>query len=563
MRYPKTGPWSLLHPSLLPLLLLTLSCSPSGPPVSEGDVVAERAMVASAHPAASAAGLEILRQGGNAVDAAVAVAFALSIAEPNASGIGGGGYLMVKLSDQPDLAMIDYREAAPGRATPDYYYAPDVNFGAWTSQGPNAVGVPGLVAGAALALERFGTMTLAEVLQPAIRLCREGIEVTPLLSGMILDNYDKIDNFPAAAAIYLPDGLPLEPGDILRNEDLALTLEKIAAGGPSVFYEGEIAEAMVAELQSLGGVFELDDLKSYQAKVHEPVSGNYRGYQIFSASGSTGGGTHLIQLLNIMEGFDVRGTGFGSASYLHSLAEAMKMIFADKAANSGDPDFYALPSRTFTDKTYARQQHERIREGEARFDYGPPSLIAPHGGSTSHLSVVDAQGNLVALTQSINSFFGSGVVVPGTGILLNNHLADFDSQPGGPNAIGPGRRPTSSMAPTLVFHAGEPFLTVGSPGATRIISALAQIIINLVDFDMGLNDAIEAPRIHALGRTLSIEGRMAPEVVESLQEWGHTVRLYPDWDSYFGGAQGILVDARRKRLYGAADSRRDGSALGY
>ena len=562
MLHPKTGPRSSLLISTLGLVLLTLSCSP-GRPVSEGDVVAEKAMVASAHPAASAAGIEILRQGGNAVDAAVAVAFALSLAEPNASGIGGGGYLLVKLAEAPDLAMVDYREAAPGLATPDYYYAPDVDFGAWTSQGPNAVGVPGLVAGAALALERFGTMTLEEVLQPAIRLCREGIEVTPLLSGMILDNYDKIERFPAAAAIYLPDGLPLEPGDILRNEDLALTLEKIAAGGPAVFYEGEIAEAIVSELQSLGGIFALNDLNAYEAKVREPVSGNYRGYQIFSAAPSTGGGTHLIQLLNIMEGFDVRGMGFASAPYLHSFAEAMKMIFADKAANSGDPDFYSVPSRTFVDKTYAREQQERIREGEARFDYAPPSLISPENGSTSHLSVVDEQGNVVALTQSINSFFGSGVVVPGTGILLNNHLADFDSEAGGPNAIGPGKRPTSSMAPTLVFHEGNPFLTVGTPGATRIISALAQIIINLVDFDMGLDDAIEAPRIHGPGRTLFVEGRIGPEVVETLQDWGHNVRMYPDWDSYFGGAQGLLIDAKRKRLYGAADSRRDGNALGY
>jgi len=562
MRHPMTGLSRLLALSASGLALLTLSCSP-GRPVSEGDVVAERAMVASAHPAASAAGLEILRQGGNAVDAAVAVAFALSIAEPNASGVGGGGYLLVKLAEAPNLAMIDYRETAPGRATPDYYYAPGVDFGAWTSEGPNAVGVPGLVAGAAMALEEFGTMTLSEVLQPAIRLCRQGIEVSPLLSGMILDNFEKIEKSPAAAAIYLPGGLPLEPGDTLRNEDLALTLEKIATGGPSVFYEGELAEAIVAELQSLGGVFELEDLRSYQAKLREPVAGSYRGYQVFSAAPSTGGGTHLIELLNVMEEFDVRGMGFGTAPYLHTLAEAMKMIFADKAANSGDPDFHDVPTRAFTDKTYARGLRDLIRDGEARFDYAPPSLIPPESESTSHLSVVDEHGNVVALTQSINSFFGSGVMAPGTGFLLNNHLADFDSGPGGPNAIGPGKRPTSSMAPTLVFHEGEPFLTAGTPGATRIISALAQIIINLVDFDMGLDDAIEAPRIHGTGRTLAVEGRIAPDVVETLQAWGHTVRTYPDWDNYFGGAQGILVDAKSKKLYGAADSRRDGFALGY
>lgn len=562
MTTPRHGPARWFAAAAAALVLLSVACAPQRP-VGPGDTVAGKAMVASAHPAASAVGIEILRQGGNAVDAAVAVAFALTLAEPNASGIGGGGYMVIKLAGVPEATTVDYRESAPGRATPEYYYRPDGDFSASTSQGPDAVGVPGMVAGTALALEQHGTMTLAQVLQPAIRLAREGIEVTPLLNGMILDNLDKLDRFPAAAAIYLRDGFPLEPGDTLRNEDLARTFELLAAHGPSVFYEGELAQAMVDELQALGGVFELDDLRSYQAEIRAPVTGSYRGYDIVSAAPSTGGGTHLIQLLNIMEGYDVAGMGPGTAPYLHRFAEAMKMIFADKGANSGDPAFYDVPTDHFLDKAYAEELRGRIRDGEARFDYAPLELVPVASGSTSHLSVVDEAGNVVALTQSINSFFGSGVVAPGTGFLLNNHMADFDAQAGGANAVGPGKRPTSSMSPTLVLKDGAPFLTVGSPGATRIISALAQIVMNLVDFGMGLDDAIEAPRIHCTTRTVAIEGRIAPEVVQELEAWGHPVRMYPDWDAYFGGAQGILIQKGKNRLVGAADSRRDGFALGY
>lgn len=543
------------------VVLLSVYCAKARP-VSPGDVVAEKAMVASAHPAASAVGIEILKKGGNAVDAAVAVAFALSLAEPNASGVGGGGFMVVKMAGEPAV-MIDYREAAPAKASPEYYYAPGTDFSARTAEGPDAVGVPGLVAGAALALEKFGTMSLGEALGPAIRLCREGIAVSPKLNGMIVDNLEKIQKFPAAAAIYLPDGLPPEPGSLLRNEDLAATLERIAAGGPAAFYEGPVAEAMAAELGRLGGVFGAEDLRAYKAKLREPVSGTYRGWEVYSASPPTGGGTHLIELLNIMEGYDVKGMGRGSARLLHVLAEAMKMTFADKAGNSGDPDFFVIPAAAFTDKAYARRLRERIREGQARFDYAPPSLVVPERESTSHLSVADERGNVVALTQSINSFFGSGIVVPGTGILLNNHLADFDDRPGGPNAIGPGKRPASSIAPTLVAKDGRPVLVLGSPGATRIVSALAQIVINIVDFGMGLDEAIEAPRIHCLTNTLSLEGRIAGDVVEALRSWGHPIKMYPDWDNYFGGAQGILIDAKRKKLYGAADSRRDGFAAGY
>lgn len=552
----------LLFTSPAAVIALALAACSGGRPVGPGDVVARRAMVASAHPAATAVGIEVLKKGGNAVDAAVAVAFALSIAEPNASGVGGGGFMVVKMAGAAPV-MIDYRETAPAGATPGSYYAPGSDFAARTAQGPDAVGVPGLVAGAALALEMFGTTSLAEAVAPTIRLAREGVPVGPKLNGVIIDEMEKIAKFPAAAAIYLPEGLPLEAGTRLRNEDLAATLERVAAGGPGAFYEGPVAEAIAAEVGRLGGVMTVEDLRGYRAKLREPVKGTYRGWEIVSAAPPTGGGTHLIELLNIMETFDVRAMGRGSARLVHVLAEAMKMTFADKAANSGDPDRFVIPVATFTDKAYAARLAGRIREGEARFDYASPTLAVPESENTSHLCVADEKGNVVALTQSINSFFGSGIVVPGTGILLNNHLADFDDRPGGPNAIGPGKRPASSIAPTVVMRGGAPVLVVGTPGATRIVSALAQIIINLVDFGLGLDEAIEAPRAHCLSKTLALEGRFPAEVVKALESWGHPVRMYSDWDTYFGGAQAILIDAKRKTLYGAADSRRDGCAAGY
>ena len=562
MDFAKTAAVRYTAVSIAILVFFAFSCSREQPPCP-GDVIAETAMVASAHPAASAAGLEILKKGGNAVDAAVAAAFALSIAEPHASGIGGGGFMIIKTADAPEAVMIDYRESAPRRATPDYYYDPERDFDARTSRGPDGVGIPGLVAGAALALENYGTMSLADVLEPAIRLAREGVAVSPNLQAVIVDEIEKIMAFPGAEAVFLPDGLPPEPGDILINEDLALTLEIIAAEGPAAFYEGEIADRIATEIAALGGILDLEDLKSYRARLRRPVSGSYRGFEIVSAAPPSGGGTHLIQILNILEGFDIPAMGFGTAPYLHVLAEAMKPAFADKAAHSGDPDFHAFPIDVLTNKAYAEALRRGIREGEARFDHRPLESVGLESENTSHLSVVDGRGNAVALTQSINSFFGSGIVVPGTGILLNNHMADFDEQPGGTNAAGPGRRPASSIAPTLVFMDGQPYLVLGSPGALRIISALAQIIVNIVDFGMGMDEAIEAPRIHASGRTLSVEGRIAEDVIETLRSWGHTIRTYPDFDAYFGGAQGIRIDPKSRKLHGGADSRRDGIAVGY
>lgn len=540
------------------------SCYLPGHAQAADDAVAFHAMVASAHPIASAVGIEILQQGGNAVDAAIAVAFALSIAEPNASGIGGGGFMIIKMADQREPVMIDYREMAPGKATPGLFYQNDSSFHQLTQEGVvTAIGVPGLVAGADLALKNYGTLSLRTVLQPAIRLARYGVPVSQKLTAIIAENYEKIMKFPATASIYLSNDMPLEPGTILRNEDLARSLELLAEHGPDMFYRGEIAERIVSAVKDQGGILELQDFNAYQAKQRKPVIGTYRGYQIISASPVTGGGTHLIELLNIMEGFKLKKMGHNAAEYIHLLAEAMKMVYADKAINTGDPDFCFVPVEKFIAKKYARQLRKKINKTTARFDYIPPNCILLESNSTSHLSVIDEHGNMVALTQSINNFFGSGLVVPGTGILLNDHLSDFDDRPGRPNSIAPYKRPTSSIAPTIILKKNKPFMTLGTPGGTRIISALAQIIMNVIDFGMSMDEAIEAPRVHCFNNVLHVEGRIPMETIERLRSMGHTVKIHPDFDNYFGGAQGILVELKTKLLYGGADSRRDGVAIGF
>jgi gamma-glutamyltranspeptidase/glutathione hydrolase len=528
------------------------------------DVVTTHAMVASAHPIASLVGIEILKQGGNAVDAAIAIAFALSIAEPNASGIGGGDFMMIKMNDPKEAVMIDYREMSPKKATAEFYYQSDSSFKQLTEPGfATAVGVPGLVACAELALKNFGTMSLKQLLQPAIRLAREGIPVNEKLNGMTAENYEKFLKYPTTAAIYLSDQLPLEIGTTLKNEDLARTFEKIADNGPKIFYEAEIAAAIVKEVNAQEGLFELSDLTSYQAKIRKPVVGSYRGYQIISAAPSTGGGTHLIELLNIMEGFNVNKLGHNSAQFIHFFAEAMKMVYADKSINTADPDFYQVPVEKLIDKKYAKRLRKKINKKKAACNYLAPNYIVPESNSTSHLAIVDAKGNVVALTQSINSFFGSGIVVSGKGILLNDPLSDFDDAPNRPNSIAPYKRPTSSIAPTIVLKHGKPFMMLGSPGATRIISALAQIIMNVIDFKMSMDEAIEAPRVHCLDKILHVEVRIPIEVIEQLQSMGHAVKIHADFDNYFGGTQGIVIDSKTKKLFGGADSRRDGVAIGY
>ena len=526
------------------------------------DVVSKNGMVASAHPLASQAGEKILESGGNAIDAAVATAFALSIVEPNASGLGGGGFVIFKMSNQQDVMMLDYREKAPLATVPENYYRTTESFDSLCNLGGPVVGVPGMVAGLFLLHQKYGLLPIEKVLQPAIDLGNQGLEVSPNLAAIITLKYDLISKYELTSEVFLADLLPPEAGSIIKNVQLPVTIRRLLQNGIKEFYEGDIGASVVKSVRENSGWMDSEDLEKYQPKFRDVIHGTYRGYDIYSCP-PPGSGICLIQLLNILEGYDLKEIGQNTAQYYHLLSEAMKMVFVDREAHLGDPDFTNVPVRELGDKTYAEILREKIKPDAAIFDYQPLQVSVDESGNTSHLSVIDQQDNMVALTQTINNWFGSGIMSEGTGILLNDEIRDFSRQSGNQNSIFPGRRPASSMSPTIVFKDGKPFLTIGTPGGTRIISALAQTLINIIDFHMSIDDAIEAPRIHSIGDKLYVEGRISEEIIRELVALGHHVEVKKDFDNYFGGAQGILINQETDLLHGGADSRRDGVAVGF
>jgi len=552
-------------------VLFFTACAPIVMVEETPDTLGARGMVASAHPLASEVGVDILKAGGTAVDAAVAVGFALGVVEPNASGIGGGGLMLIRFADSGEVVFIDSREKAPAAATPDMFeldengrVIPDARGFSPVAVGGKSIAVPGEVAGLLTALDNYGTMSREQVIQPAIDRATKGLPVSDVLAAMIVDHYDVISAFPASDAIYLNDGFPKEAGDTVANTDLANTLGMIAQQGRDAFYLGPVAESIVAAVQADGGLITLEDLASYDVSFRQPVTGSYRGYQIISASPPSSGGTHVIELLNIMENFNLRKMGFNTPESIHAWTEAMKLVYADRAKYMGDTDFTEVPLAGLTSKQYARRQFERIDMDKVmkQADAGDP--WPSESGSTTHFSVVDDKGNLVAYTKTINHFFASGVTAPGTGVLLNDQMDDFDKRPGQANSITGGKKPLSSMSPTLILKDGKPFATIGTPGGKRIITTMALLISNLVDFDMGIQTAINAPRFNNYENgPLKIEARIPQDVREALVEKGHKLQLKKDFDLYFGGAQGILIDQENGALRGGADPRRDGKAIGY
>lgn len=552
---------------LLILLITTLSSFAVDRHVPQ-DTIAAHGMVAAAHPLAAEAGVRILKEGGNAIDAAIASAFALNAVEPNASGIGGGGFMVVRFAETGEIIILDYRERAPAASTKDMYASEQAKEENWTQVGGMASAVPGTLMGLKTALDEYGTMTLEEVMTPAIEYMENGFEITETFSDMIKDNYDKLADWNDPFAIaYLKDGIPLETGDMLIQQDLANTYREILDKGIEHFYGGELGQKIVDAVQDAGGILTLQDLKDYKLYRHEPVKGNYRGYDIYSMPPPSSGGTHLIQILNIMENFDIADMNYLGPTHISVMAEAMKMAFADRAKFMADPIFATdIPLKGLTSKEYAKFLAEQIDVSNPKLEIpaGEPGIFEHE--STSHLSVIDAEGNAVALTQTINFFFGSGVVVPGVGIIMNNEMDDFATNPESPNAPEPGKTPLSSMSPTIMEKDGEVFMVLGSPGATRIFTAMAQIISNVIDFGMGMDEAIEAPRIHAYssaGKAMPIfvESRVPVLSVEALRLLGNQVDVREAHDLYFGGAQSIML--KNGVLFGGGDSRRDGIAVGY
>jgi gamma-glutamyltranspeptidase/glutathione hydrolase len=543
-------------------------------------------MVVSPQADASAAGLALLEAGGNAIDAAVATAFALSVSDPHHSGIGGGGFILIRLADGRVVA-IDARETAPAAASADMYLQPGLPANS-SRFGALAVATPGLLKGLALALGDFGTQSLSEVLEPAIRIAEEGFAVGPRHASRVRlwRQLGGAQLFPQTAAIQLPpDGAPIEPGWRLVQTDLGRTLRLIAAEGPDVFYRGSLARAIADAVRDRGGILTLEDLQGYQAKRREPIRGSYRGYEILSFPPPSSGGIALVEIANILEPFDLAARGAGSSASLHLIAEAMKLAFADRAAYLGDADFVEVPTAELISKRYAERRRARMNparwrrapwswgKGEVAIRVEGPGEPAG-GGGTTHLSVTDAEGNAVAITQSINLPFGSGITVPGTGIILNDHMDDFSIRPNQPNgyglvdtrgsnAIAPGKRPLSSMAPTIVVKDGRPFMVTGSPGGPRIITATLLSILNVVNYGMDVQEAVSAPRFHHqwVPDRLVVEAAIPVDVIEALRSRGHQVEVSKrNWPPK---VQAIVVDPASGRHLGGSDPRGDGVALGY
>jgi gamma-glutamyltranspeptidase/glutathione hydrolase len=541
-------------------------------------------MVASPQADATRAGVAMLAAGGNAVDAAVATAFALAVSDAHHSGIGGGGFVLIRMADGR-TAAIDARETAPAAATRDMFVAAGVPANA-SRIGSLAVATPGLLRGLAEALEEFGSVPLGAAMAPAIRIAAEGFAVGPhhveAVKAWQGFGLDKV--FTETARIQIPaDPTALRPGWRLVQEDLADTLRRIAARGVDELYRGELAEQIVAAVHAHGGILSLQDLAEYRTRRREPVRGSYRGREILSFPPPSSGGIALIEMLNILEPFDLKARGAGSSASLHVIAEAMKLAFADRAAYLGDSDFVDVPvagllSRPYADRLRARINPPRWRRApwtwcrdEVALRVAGPGEPAQDGGTT-HLSVTDARGNAVAITQTINLIFGSGITVPGAGVLLNDQMDDFSVAPDTPNAFGlvdtrgfnavaPGKRPLSSMTPTIVARDGEVEMVTGSPGGPRIISTTLLSILNVVDYGMDVQEAVSAPRFHHqwVPDELAVEAAIPEDVLAGLRRRGHNVVVAErNWSS----AQAIVVDPTAGIHYGGSDPRGDGIALG-
>jgi len=530
----------------------------------------QNGVVSTAKPDSAQIGIDILKAGGNAVDAAVAVGFAQGVLEPNANGLGGGGFMTIKLAGMKEAVVVDFREVAPAAATPDLYkFGPDGKLiGTPSITGGLASGVPGDVAGLLYALENYGSgkLTRQQIMQPAIDWAMK-VPVTANLAGAIKDNFDRIKLFPATAQIYFKDGLPYEIGDTIQNSDLQATLKLIAAGGAKAYYEGDLAKKIAAEVQARGGILTADDLKNYKVQVRKPATGTYRGYTIISTPPASSGGTHIVEMLNILENWDMHALGQNTAKSLHLWGEAMKLVYADRSQYMADTAFAKVPLEGLTSKAYAKELAAKISLDKALpLPVGPGNPSKYESGSTTSFSVMDKDGNMVACTKSINYFFGSAVVVPGTGIIMNDHMDDFALKPGSVNSIEPGKRPLSSMSPTLVLDPqGRSFMTVGAAGATRIITAVSQIISNVIDHGMPIQQAISAPHVYRTNTTdYSVEGRIPVSAVNGLLALGHKVAaIQDDYSPSQGVSQGCLYDWATHTLYGGADPRRDGQAVAY
>ncbi len=539
--------------------------------------MASRGMVASQDSYATRVGVEILEKGGNAVDAAVAVGFTLAVTMPRAGNLGGGGFMVIHLADGNRDTVIDYRESAPAAITRDIFLHANGEANPEKSRNSGlAVGVPGTVAGLAMARDKYGSgkFTLAQLIAPAIRFARQGVPVENDLFDSLQLSAARLSRWPSAARIFTRrDGTPLTQGDRLVQNDLAASLEEIARGGPRTFYDGPLSTSIAASVREAGGIMTADDLRAYRAIERAPLRGTYRGYDIVSMPPPSSGGTLLVQILNILEGFPLgsasAGLGYGSPDALHVMIEAMKLAYADRAEFLGDSDAVDVPLMRLISKQHGNALRAEINpiraRGSRELRPNSPATPSGSGGNTTHYSVMDKDGNAVANTYSLNFNYGLGLVAEGTGILLNNTLDDFAAKPGAPNAFGlvgsaanapgPNKRPLSSMTPTIVLKDGKPQIVTGAPGGSRIITAVLQVIVNVIDFRQTITDAVAAPRLHHqwLPDQVLVERTFPADTIKALEAKGHTVRV----GAPSGAAHSIA--ATNRGFEGAADGRARGA----
>jgi len=553
----------------LPLLAVLLTFASPEALLARQPVRARRAMVVSREAHATDAGLAVLRAGGNAVDAAVAVGFALAVTHPSAGNLGGGGFMLIRFADGR-TAFLDFRERAPGRAGRDMYLGPDGKPTRDSLVGWRAAAVPGTVRGLELASKKYGRKPWVELLAPATALAAKGFPVSYGLSQSLRTS-KLLAQFPDSRRIFQRDGRYYEPDELLVQPELARTLERIARLGAGDFYEGETARRLAAAMAENGGLLTLADLNRYAAVERRPLVGRYRGCEIITAPPPSSGGVGILQMLGVLEGSGYEKTGAGSAAAIHYMAEAMRRYFADRSEYLADPDFVHVPVAGLLDKRYIARRRESIDRQRATPSekVRPGNPAAYESSDTTHYSIIDADGNAVAVTYTLNAGYGCGVTVPGLGFLLNNEMDDFAAQPGAPNrkglvqgeanAIAPGKRPLSSMTPTIVLRQGRLYLVAGSPGGPRIITTVLQVLLNVLDFGMNLQDAVDRPRFHHqwLPDELYVEPGFSPDTLALLESRGFRLEQAPS----IGEVAAILCDGGW--LQGAADSRVEGKAAGY
>jgi gamma-glutamyltranspeptidase/glutathione hydrolase len=564
--------------SLCVPLVATVAAAPLRP------THASHAMVTSVHELASHAGVEMLRAGGNAVDAAVATGFALAVVHPQAGNIGGGGFMLFRTTEGKDH-FIDFREKAPAAATEKMYLDAQGNVIKDSSLvGYKSVGVPGSVAGLVYAEKQYGKLSIEKVMAPAIKLARDGFPLA-YEDTQDLKRDEYLAQFPESKRIFLRDGNFYEPGEIFKQPELARTLERLAKD-PDDFYHGAMGRELAAAIHKGGGLVTAEDLAAYEVKEREPVRGSYRGYDVISAPPPSSGGVALVEILNILEGFDLAKLGNRSGDAIHLEVEAFRRAFYDRAEFMGDPDFAKVPVAQLIDKKYAAAWRESIDPNQASLSQTlkrPPifnelereaqlrSTTIREPENTTHYSVVDAEGNAVSVTTTLNDSFGSRVTAEGLGFLLNDEMDDFTSKPGVPNgygliqgpanAIGPGKRPLSAMTPTIVLKDGKLFLVLGSPGGPTIITTVANVLIGVVDFSLDIQEAVNAPRFHHqwLPDQIMVEDRLSPDTMNILRSKGHKLTVRHFW----GDAECIVIDPKTGERLAGADGRNNGKAVGY